>query len=353
MSDAAVAGALPSAEVTGLSCPGCGGALAVAPGLRVVVCPFCQTPLLARGEPGIRRFAVVPEVASDRAHEATRAWWEKGWNKHRALPREAETREAFLCFLPFLRTEADAVGYAFGTEERTRTVGSGKNRRTQRYEVDVERRLEKHLDRTLPAVNAAEFGVAQVHLGGDRLVPFDADRLERLGMVFSPTRSESEARREALLAFREEADPGRGLKRVYFRYLATLRERFSVVYYPLWVVRYRFRGRSYQALVDGEDGSLAYGKAPGNDLFRALMLVGSEAAACFLATSAVQWAFTGDVDNPLGLILGAGAIGLAVLAWGFRHFRYGGVVEEGTGLASKPGFSLKVGDSLKRLRGQA
>jgi hypothetical protein len=304
------------------------------------------------GERGIRRFAVEPEVSADRAREATRAWWRKGWNKHRALPREAKTAEAFLCFLPFFRAEADAVGYAFGTEERTRTVGSGKNRRTQRYEVDVERRVEKHLDRTLAAVNAAEFGVAQVQLAGDRLLPFDADRLERLGMVFPPTRSESEARRAALGALREEADPARGLKRVHFRFLEAVRERFSVVYYPLWVVRYRFRGRSYQAVIDAEDGGLAYGKAPGNDLFRALMLVGSEAAACFIATSAVQWGFTGDVDNPLGLILGAGALGLAILAWGFKHFRYGGVVEEGTGLARKPGFSLKISDSLRHLRGK-
>jgi hypothetical protein len=340
-----------SPRITGLSCPSCGGATSVAPGLKVVSCQFCQSPLLALGESGIRRFAVEPEVAADRAREATRAWWQKGWNKHRALSREAETAEAFLCFLPFFRAEADAVGYAFGTEERTRTVGSGKNRRTQRYEVDVERRLERHLDRTLPAVNAAEFGVAQVHLGGDRLTPFDPERLERLGMVFAPTRSEAEARRAALAAFRDEADPAAGLKRVHFRFLETLSERFSMVYYPLWVVRYRFRGRSYQAVIDAEDGRLAYGKAPGNDLFRALMMVGSQAAACFIVTTAVQWAFSAEVDNPLGLILGAGAVGLAILAWGYRHFRYGGVVEEGTGLLARPGFSLKIADSFKRLKG--
>jgi hypothetical protein len=342
-----------AARVSGLSCPSCGGALAVAPGLRVVACPFCQATLLARGELGIRRFAVEPRFSADQARETTSSWWGKGWNKHRALPREAKTAEAFLCFLPFFRGEADAVGYAFGTEERTRTVGSGKNRRTQRYEVDVERRLERHLDRTLPAVNTAEFGVARVHLVGDQLVPFDPDRLERLGMVFPPTRSESEARRQAVEEFRQEADPAKGLKRVHFRFLETLRERFSVVYYPLWVVRYRFRGRSYQAVVDGEDGKLAYGKAPGNDLFRALMLVGSEAGACFVFTTALQWGFKGDVDNPLGLLFGAGAVALAIFAWGFKHFRYGGVVEEGTCLAPRPGFSLKLGDSWKRLRGGA
>lgn len=352
---AGAAGEAPAAaaRVSGLSCPSCAGALTVASGLRVVVCPFCRAPLLARGELGIRRFAVEPRFSADQARETTRTWWTKGWNKHRALPREAKTAEAFLCFLPFFRAEADAVGYAFGTEVRTRTVGSGKNRRTEHYEVDVERRLEKHLDRTFPAVNAAEFGVAQVHLGGDQLVPFDPDRLERQGMVFPPTRSEGEARRAALGQFREEADPAVGLKRVYFRFLETVRERFTVVYYPLWVVRYRFRGRSYQAVVDAEDGRLAYGKAPGNDLFRALMLVGSEAAACFIFTTALQWGFKGDVDNPLGLLFGAGAAGLAILAWGFKHFRYGGVVEEGTCLAPRPGFSLKVSDSLKRLRSGA
>jgi hypothetical protein len=313
------------ARVTGLSCPSCGGALEVDAGVRVVVCPFCTTPLLATSELGLRRFAVEPQKDLEAARGCVREWLGSGWNKDRRLPREAELAEAYLSFLPFFRVQADLVGVALGTEERRRTVGSGKNRRTETYEVDVERWVERHFDETHAAVNVAELGVWHVDLKGDRLVPFDDSALARSGMVFPPTRSEPEVREQALKRFRDEGDPGKGLKRVRFRFVETLREAFTVVYYPLWVVRYRFENRSYQVVVDAEDGTLAYGKAPGNDLYRAVMMIGTEAVVCFAATSVLYWA------DECGPVIGVFVGGTAALAWAWKRFRYGGVVEEGSG----------------------
>jgi len=322
-------------RVQGLSCPNCAGALAVDGGLRVVHCPYCDTPLLALAEVGVRRFAVEPAVDSARARQIAGRWLRRGVSKDPRLAREAEIGEAFLSFLPFYRVEADCVGVALGTERRTRWVGSGKRRRMQTYEVDVERRAERHFDRTYPALNVAELGIRRVDLSGDHLVPFDSDRLERRGMVFPPTGSAAEVRQAALAAFAEEADPARGLARRRFRFLETLRERLSVIYYPLWIVRYRFRGRAYQVLVDGEDGALAYGKAPGNDLYRALALVATEAAAMFLLTTALQ---LGGAFEILAL---AGGAALAMLAWGWRRFRHGGVVIEGSGAGEERGPRLE------------
>ena len=322
----AAGGELP-ARVAGVGCPSCGGALEVEVGVRVLTCPFCATTLLATSELGVRRFAVDPEVDADAARAAVRRWLGSGWNKDRRLPREAELAEAFLCFLPFFRVEADVVGIALGTEQRTRTVGSGKTRRTETYEVDVERTTERHFDRTFAAARVHEWGVRKVDLAGDRLTPYDSDRLDRLGMVFPPTRSEDEVRGAGLAAFREEGDPARGLHRVRFRFLETVREALTVVYYPLWIVRYRFRERSYQAVVDAEQGGLSYGKAPGNDLYRALMLVGTEAAVCYAGTALFHHAG----EDGCGALLAALVFGSAVLVWGWRRFRYGGVVEEGSG----------------------
>ncbi len=336
----------PPARVTGLSCPACAGVLEVETGLRVLACPYCGTHLLVGGETGVRRFAVEPKLDAAAAREAALRWLGSGWNKDRRLPKEAELAESFLCFLPFFRVEADAVGIALGTEERQRTVGSGKNRRTQTYEVDVERVVERPCDSTFAAVQVAEWGVQRVNLAGDRLLPFDAGALERAGMVFPPTRSENEAREGALAQFRQETDPGKGLKRVRFRYQAMLRERMSVIYYPLWVVRYRFRGRSYQVVVDAEDGGIAYGKAPGNDLYRALMLVGSEAAACFIGTSVVQHGWSSD--DGCGAVIGALVVAVVILGWGWKRFRWGGEVVEGTGVVAEagPGGALAAARSL-------
>jgi DNA-directed RNA polymerase subunit RPC12/RpoP len=323
-----------SDRVKGLSCPNCGGSLDVATGLRVVSCPYCGTALLAMHEVGIRRYGIEPRIDARRARDLAKNWLGRGIAKDPRLKREGTIGEAFLCFLPFFRAQADCIGFALGTEERRRTVGSGKNRRVERYEVDVERRVEERFDRTYPALNVAEWGIRRVDLAGDPLVPFDKDLLDRLGMVFPVTGSERDVMRAAIEGFKHSTDPGIGLKRVRFRFLETLRERLSVVYYPLWVVRYRFRDRSYQILVDAEDGSLAYGKAPGNDLYRALMLVGTEAVAAFLGTTALQW--IGGGVMPLVFI---GGLSMAILFWGWRRFRYGGVVEEGTGIEGEADLS--------------
>ncbi len=331
-----------SSRVRGLGCPNCGGPLDVDSGLRVVTCPYCVTPLLALSEVGVRRFAVEPQIDAAASRKLARDWLGRGMHKDPALAKEAEVGEAFLTFLPFYRVEADCVGIALGTEERRRTVGSGKNRRVETYEVDVERRAERSFDRTYPALDVSEWGVGKVDLRGDPLVPFEAGVLERRGMVFPPTGSEAELRRGAIESFRREADPSRGLKRVRFKFLETLRERLSVVYYPLWVVRYRFRNRGYQVLVDAEDGTLAYGKAPGNDFYRAVMLVATEAAAAFVFTTALQ------IMPGAAVFFFGGALFLAAVYWGWRKFRYGGVVIEGTGTEAEAG----LGRSLRAAAGK-
>lgn len=331
------------AKVSGLACPSCAGALEVETGVRVLVCPYCETPLLAVSELGLRRFAVEPKLGLKAARETARGWLGRGWHKDRRLSKAAVLGESFLCFLPFFRVEADAVGVALGTEERRRTTGSGKRRRTETYEVDVERTVERHFDRTFAAVNVAELGVWQVDLRGDRLLPFDPSALERLGMIFPPTRSEAEVLQSALDEVRQEADPGQGLKRVRFRFVDTVRELFTAVYYPLWVVRYRFEERAYLVVVDGEDGEVAYGKAPGNDFYRALMMVATEAAVCFAATTVVR------IADDIPVMLAVAVMGAVAIGWAWKKFRYGGVVEEGTGHREKTqGLGSLLGEAAKK-----
>ncbi|MEE8137794.1 MAG: hypothetical protein V3T81_02820 [Thermoanaerobaculia bacterium] len=333
-----------SSRVRGLSCPSCGGALEFDAGLRVVTCPYCDTPLLAVHELGVRRLAVEPRLEAGKAREIARRWLTSGFNKSSRLKRDAWMGEAFLTFLPFFRVEADCIGFALGTERKRRTVGSGKSRRTVTYEVDVERSVEKSFDRTYPALNVAEWGLQRVDLQGGSLVPFDAGALERLGMVFPPTVSEVAVVEAALQQFKRESDPAAGLHRVRFRFLRTLRERTSVIYYPLWVVRYRFQKRAYQVLVDAEDGSLDYGKAPGNDIYRVVMMVVTQAAALFVGTTLLQyWGGGFEWLVFIGLAM------LAVLWWGWRKFRYGGVVVEGTGVETRPGLTEPI-RSLRKAR---
>jgi len=293
-------------------------------------CRYCETPVAVLGERGVVRLMVLDEVGRDPAIAAARAWLAKGIDKEPALPREAVVEEAFLAWFPFVRIRCDAVGWTLGLE--VRKVRKGNQWREERR--PVERLVEESADTTVPAAEVGEFGVSRIDLRGDRLTPYDEELLRRRGMVFRPRLAPGEIATAAVDRFVEDTRRRRSLDRVTFAWLAPLRRRITLVHYPLWVFRYGFRGRTYQVLVDAQDGSLAYGKAPGNHLYRAATLVAATALACFFGTTALQ-----HLDALSRGSNGFGAVAAVVLAlaaavrWGYARFRHGGVVEEGTGLA--------------------
>ncbi len=179
----------------------------------------------------------------------------------------------------------------------------------------------------------SEFGVNKINLANDEILPLDEERLRARGMVFRPNRSETETASAVLAEALEVVKNGTRPDKTSFSWYSVLRQETDLIFYPLWVFRYSFRERTYQILVDAEDGAIAYGKAPGNHLWRAFSLVGSCAVACFLGTTLLQQ-FGGLIRSESGLAaLGVTGVLLATFVhWGFRQFRSGGVVEEGTGL---------------------
>jgi hypothetical protein len=204
----------------------------------------------------------------------------------------------------------------------------------------------------MPAADMAEFGVHRVSLSGDEILPLDDELLRSRGMVFRPSRSLEEIGERLRQRAMADAERGNRLDRVTFSWLTSVRRRITLVYYPMWVIRYGFRGRTYQVLVDAEDGGLAYGKAPGNHLWRAFCLVSSCAGAAFVGTTILQHA---DVllrsdDGFKGLVI-AGLVLAGLVYWGYRQFRHGGVVEEGTGLdtgGGQAGLTATVKDLMGR-----
>jgi len=316
--------------LTGLKCASCGGSVDVQEGLTNVRCRYCSTPQAVVGNRGVVRVMVLNRLERDKASEVVRQWFRRGIRKDPALKKEARYQEAFLAWFPFVRARFDVVGWVLGI--RKKKVKRGNTWKTVRE--PVEREIERAVDLTMPTADMAEFGVHRVNLAGDEVQPLDDELLRSRGMVFRPSRSLEET--AAALSDRALAEIKRAnrLDEITFSWLASIRRRVALVYYPLWVVRYGFRGRTYQVLVDAEDGSLAYAKAPGNHLYRAFSLVAACAGACFVGTTILQHA--GSFLRSENGLMGLGFIGLVLAGlvyWGYSQFRHGGVVEEGSGLA--------------------
>lgn len=334
--------------LTGLTCASCGGTVDVQEGRTNVVCRYCETPQAVVGDRGIARVMVLNKLERSQASDVVRRWLREGIRKDPALKREAAVQEAFLAWFPFVRARLDAIGWILGI--RHRKVKRGK--RWETVKEPVENTIERTVDFTLPAADMAEFGVHRVSLSGDEILPLDDEALRSRGMVFRPSRSLEEIGERLRERAMEDARRANSLDEVSFSWLTSVRRRITLVYYPMWVIRYGFRDRTYQVLVDAEDGTLAYGKAPGNHLWRAFCLVGSCAGASFLGTTILQHAnvLLRSDDGLKGLaVVGLALAGLVY--WGYRQFRHGGVVEEGTGLDTgkeQAGLTATVKDLMER-----
>jgi len=94
-------------------------------------------------------------------------------------------------------------------------------------------------------------------------------------------------------------------------------------------LRYLYRQRAFQVVVDGYTGNVLFGKAPGNTLYRAATLVGGTAIGAFLmidVPALVLYLMGNSHDDSSGLfwvILGSFVIGVGLMIAGYRSFRHG------------------------------
>lgn len=313
--------------VKGITCPSCGGELDLGEGIRTLNCKYCGTLLVAKGLSGSLRYYVKKKLKRDDAIQRAYGWLGSGLAKARGLRKNSQIAEAFLVYIPYWRVRADVVGWIFGQEKRTRT----SNGRTETYYVDVEKKIQKTYDKTYSACDVSELGVKQVNLTGDEIHPVELETLQQEGMLFNVISSEKEAFDFALQQFGTEARYSAKVDRITFEHVDLVRKNISIVYYPLWVIRYVFSNRTYQVIVDGEDGSICYGKAPGNNLYRAVMGIFGTAVGMYLMTLGGAFIF-GETKASLGAFVVSFLIGLFVTRWGYKKFRYGGEIEEGTGI---------------------
>lgn len=302
----------------GLICPNCSGVVPVPEGSRIVQCPFCQQHSLVQGERGVRRWQVRRQVERAEAQKLVTEFF-TGIDKARDLRRNANIKETFLVYLPYWRVQAFVGGWMFGR------VKSGKD---STRPIEVEIMEEMHWNDA--AVDTSEFGVEAVTLSKEQLEPYDSDLLHAEAMVFEPSESRTEAMQEAVDHFTARGRAKRSMSSRYFDRFHLFQTQFSIVYYPLWVSRYEYRGRNYQVVVDGVKGQVAYGKAPGNTLYRAGMLVGGLASGNFIminGSALAAFIFGGGDSDGLGIACIPFIVGVALILGGYRAFRYGEEVE--------------------------
>ena len=333
----------------GLACPNCGGMVSIPEGVAVIRCPYCDMRSLVRGERGLRRYQIPQRVERAKAETAMKGFLSSSQAIAGDADKSSEIAEAFVAYLPFWVSWARVLGWIFGEEK----VGSGDDAHYEPREV----KIAEEMSWNGAACDVGEFGVEQLALTDQPMEPFDAEGLHAQGMVFEPVGSLSEAKSASESDFQERVNRMADLDRIAQSFIRFTRRRMGLVYYPMWVLRYFYKGRAFQVVVDGFSGKVLYGKAPGSTLYRAAVLVGGMALGAFLAVDGpalVLWLGGRDSgDDSTGYFIFALALlaaGFGLMLRAYRKFRYGEQYEYRDGEVKRRRFQRRKEKGVYRVR---
>lgn len=249
-----------------LDCPSCGGALSLAEGERVVACRYCRSESLVEVPGAVPRHVVQANADAAAAERAARASLQRPDVARTA--REARFDSVNLCYVPFYEATAVRVGTVFVRDRVKPPAPLGETEESSpaldRWLQDPgeEREDTKVVEQDVLRIGAAcelpELGVERIRLGEQRrggttvvLQPFDPVTIHRRAVVFAPTTPAERFLQESTWRVQTQNDATRYVE-----------ARLKLLYYPVWQIRYRYRGRSYDLAVDGVAGHLLRGTAP-------------------------------------------------------------------------------------------
>jgi len=291
-------------------CPNCGAQVEFDAAVHALECPFCATPVVAdTGETRrIKPKGVLPFMITERdARGALTAWLGSLWFAPNGLVDYARRGRAMQgIYVPFWTFDADTKSTYKGrrgdayTDTETVTVRDAQGRsRTERRNVTRIRwtpaagRVARFFDDVLVLASRS---LPQDHV--DALMPWDLSRL-------TPYRP------EYLAGFRAEGytvplEDGLKQARAYMDRMIERDVRFDIggdrqeihgistqvsdvtfkhILLPVWLAAYRFRGRSYRFVVNGQTGRVK-GERPWSAVklfFFALAIAAATAVALYVA----------------------------------------------------------------------
>lgn len=300
----------------GLNCPACGGAISVAEGQSAVSCKYCSSALFVEGDRGVLTVAFANKVTPEVVVNSSRSWWRKGF-KARDLKNVGKVLEVYPIYLPFWRAMTRVAGWVCGYEERRHTDSKG-NVRVERIPKEV-MVLQDYVYSQI-ACDPGDLGIRSLrNLTGETSFA-DFEMIPTFEATTSKDDAVVNARNDALSRGRA----GARVPHVTFERLHAVPRSLSMIYYPVWVMRYSYRDRMYMDTVDGVTGQVLSGRAPGDPLFQSLAVTAGTSVGGLAAAAGIIFS-GGTVEIPLvGL-----AAGLVVLFLTYRFFRHGSEIVQG------------------------
>lgn len=282
----------PKEQVT-YRCENCGAVVAVGAGEEATMCPFCGTSHVIRAEDlaGIRPQVVIPfQFGADKAGEYSRKWAKGRLFAPRKFKKSLSSENFRGVYEPCFTFDSNTVSRYVGRvgDRHTRTVGSGKNRRTETYYIyrNVSGQFDHFFDDVMVATND-NFGQSMM----DKLAPFKtkaacvfeskylsgyyADRYRKdLKESWGDAKNIIDRKLRSMIKATLHCDVVEYLN-VYTQHNGVT---YKYVLLPVYMHQYRFRKKNYPVYINGSTGKVK-GKTPVSPLRVAIATVLGAAVA--------------------------------------------------------------------------
>ena len=310
-------------QVKKFQCPHCNAPVDVNPEDAIFNCISCGQAFLADGSEFKNHYILENNLNQKQIRDIV-----KNFIKKKGFMRGIKgykITKLTPILMPFWVATTDAythfVGYRRYTETRTRTVGSGKNRRTVTESVTVYRPVdqeirEKRADVLLGRRGSSMFGYSKVkqilQTEFSNAVPFNHDRLMNKEKEFDFLSSEISFDAANQLAKTAVFDDhrARAEKACTKVFDCATQITYSGTYFvhtPVWQIEYVFKGETYRIAILGSSGSIIAGEIPVTTRFRiiflsitSLLFVGGGVASYFLGNDYIAPIIIGIIVAVIG-----------------------------------------------------
>ncbi|NLT35415.1 MAG: hypothetical protein GXX83_05915 [Gaiellales bacterium] len=279
------------ARLRSVHCPQCAGPIGTSSGDSFLSCEHCGQDYLVAGGGDYSLRYLPASVQRLQAVGAGSSWLGEQPGTPRDL-RLAVFTQAHLMYIPIWLVEAYVVGWEFGKKIRARQQpirqGDSEYVTLQLVEEGVQEGSFKRRRLYQAGTDLSLLGVGRPQMSGrEPLLPYVPGELEREAAVLEASVDYEEVRDRARNAFRTPPQGSNGFSR-----FDVLSEQTVLIYYPLWSLHYRYRGRLYQMTVDARTGGVHSARAPA-DGTRQLAAMVSTYAALAVALAVVVWMWLG------------------------------------------------------------
>jgi hypothetical protein len=237
-----------------IKCAHCGAPIPFQPGEIIATCKYCgYTLAIETGQAfTFEHSMLLNNYDPAQIEQSAKEWMREGFMKPSDLAKKSKIDEKNLTYLPFWVVSVKAASTYKGIFERITPA------------VTKEGKIEKEYDWLVLARKATEFPTRDYEVPLTGKIPFDFRRVEAFAKVLN-----SEVDKDAAVEFaRQQIEENhRFLIQQDVDKIIEIKTDIDVsqvvyLHSPIWFIKYEYKGKVYQLLIDGAGGSEIRGDIP-------------------------------------------------------------------------------------------